>query len=57
MTSGNIIQISVKSSTPGEHGLPKKAVSSAEIHYGGVDGDYNNYRQDKKRVIRIWPSC
>lgn len=49
MNSGNIIQISVKPSTPGEHGLPKKPVNSAEIHFGGVDGDYNNYRQEKKK--------
>mgnify|MGYP001038902452 CR=1 FL=1 len=48
MASGNILQISVKPSTPGEHGLPKKAVDSAEIHFGGVDGDYNNFRQEKK---------
>jgi MOSC domain-containing protein YiiM len=48
MTSGNIIQINVKPSTPDEHGLPKKAVASAEIHFGGVDGDYNTYRQEKK---------
>lgn len=47
--SGNIIQISVKPSTPGEHGLPKIAVPSAEIHFGGVNGDYNNFRQEKKR--------
>ncbi len=49
MNSGKILQISVKSSTPDEHGLPKKAVSSAEIHFGGVDGDYNNFRQEKKK--------
>ena len=48
MNSGKILQISVKPSTPGEHGLPKMSVSSAEIHYGGVDGDYNNFRQEKK---------
>ena len=49
MDSGNILQISVKPSTPDEHGLPKKAVESAEIHFGGVDGDYNNFRQEKKK--------
>ncbi len=48
MNSGKILQISVKPSTTGEHGLPKMSVSSAEIHYGGVDGDYNNFRQEKK---------
>ena len=48
MNSGKILQISVKPSTPGEHGLPKKSVPFAEIHYGGVDGDYNNFRQEKK---------
>ena len=49
MASGNILQISIKPSTPGEHGLQKKAVDSAEIHFGGVDGDYNNFRQEKKK--------
>ena len=49
MTSGNITQISVKPCMPGEHGLPKKPVPSAEIHFGGVDGDYNNFRQEKKK--------
>lgn len=49
MTSGKITQISVKPSTSGEHGLPKIAVPSAEIHFGGLDGDYNNYRQHKKK--------
>ena len=48
MNSGKILQIRVKPSTTGEHGLPKMSVSSAEIHYGGVDGDYNNFRQEKK---------
>ncbi|MDP7036946.1 MAG: MOSC domain-containing protein [Candidatus Marinimicrobia bacterium] len=49
MTSGNIFQINVKPSTPGEHGLPKKSVPFADIHFGGVDGDYNNFRQEKKK--------
>ena len=49
MKLGKILQISVKPDTPGEHGLPKMSVSSAEIHYGGIDGDYNNYRQEKKK--------
>ena len=48
MNSGKILQISVKPSTPGEHGLPKISVPEAEMHFGGVDGDYNTYRQEKK---------
>ena len=49
MNSEKIIQINIKPDTPGKHGLPKMSVSSAEIHYGGVDGDYNTYRQEKKK--------
>ena len=49
MNSGKIIQISVKPSMPGEHGLPKISVPKAEMHFGGVDGDYNTYRQEKKK--------
>ena len=49
MNSGKVLQISVKPSTPGEHGLPKISVPIAEVHFGGVDGDYNTYRQEKKK--------
>ena len=49
MNLGKIIQISVKPSMPGEHGLPKISVPKAEMHFGGVDGDYNTYRQEKKK--------
>ena len=48
MNSGKVLQISVKPSTTGEHGLPKISVPEAEMHFGGVDGDYNTYRQEKK---------
>ncbi len=48
MTKGTILQISVKSETPGEHGLPKIAVSSVKVTSSGLEGDYNRYRQRKK---------
>ena len=46
--SSTILQINVKPNTPGEVGLPKVAVDSADISYLGVEGDYNRFRFNKK---------
>lgn len=45
---GRILQVSVKPRTPGEHGLPKRAVPEARVTVAGVDGDHNAYRARKK---------
>jgi MOSC domain-containing protein YiiM len=41
---GRILQMSVKPKTPGERGLPKRAVTRLEIQATGVTGDFNHYR-------------
>ena len=50
--SSSILQINVKPNTPGEAGLPKIAIDSAEISFLGVEGDYNRFRFNKKKK---WP--
>jgi MOSC domain-containing protein YiiM len=42
--SGRILRLSVKAKTPGEHGLPKSAVSELRVTSAGAEGDYNHYR-------------
>lgn len=44
---GVIHQIHRKPQTPGERGLPKQLVPEARVLSGGVEGDYNKYRQEK----------
>ena len=44
----SIFQINIKPNTPGEAGLPKIAIRSAQISFSGVEGDYNRFRLNKK---------
>jgi len=46
---GEIQEINVKSQTKGEHGLPKKQVSSAFVTRAGVEGDFNVYRHEERQ--------
>ncbi len=46
--SGRVLRVHVKPSTPGEPGLPKRAVPSARLTAEGFDGDFNRYRQESK---------
>ena len=46
--ASSIFQINVKPNTPGEVGLPKVAIDSAQIFFQGVEGDYNRFRANKK---------
>jgi MOSC domain-containing protein YiiM len=39
-----ILRLSIKPETPGEHGLPKRAVPALTITTRGAEGDYNHYR-------------
>jgi MOSC domain-containing protein YiiM len=39
-----VLQLSVKSRTPGEYGLPKQPVPELKITQNGAEGDYNHYR-------------
>src|SRR5262245_41575196 len=41
----HVERLSVKPETPGEYGLPKRAVPELVIDRHGAHGDYNNYRQ------------
>ncbi|MDV3293256.1 MAG: MOSC domain-containing protein [Nitrososphaerales archaeon] len=45
---GRIHQINVKPATPGEHGLPKWPVESAQITRAGLLGDFNIYRHESR---------
>jgi len=42
--TGRILRLSIKPKTPGEHGLPKRAVPSLTLNAQGAEGDYNRYR-------------
>ena len=44
-----IFQISIKPNTPGQVGLPKAPVETATISKSGVEGDYNRFREKKKK--------
>ncbi len=45
---GIIYQLNLKPATSGERGLPKYPVAEARITLRGVEGDYNQYRAEKK---------
>jgi len=45
--TGHISRLSIKSQTPGEYGLPKRAVPSLMITPMGAEGDYNRFRAVK----------
>ena len=44
--TGRVYQINVKPKIPGEHGLPKHSTDSARVSFHGLDGDFNNYREE-----------
>ena len=39
---------SVHSINISEGGVPKLPVSSAKVEYGGLEGDYNKFRNEKR---------
>jgi MOSC domain-containing protein YiiM len=45
--TGRVLQLSVKPETPGEFGLPKRAVPELVISSTGAAGDFNRYRTEK----------
>jgi MOSC domain-containing protein YiiM len=45
--TGRVLQLSVKPETPGEFGLPKRAVSELFVSVAGAAGDFNRYRTEK----------
>lgn len=40
----HVERLSVKAKTPGEFGLPKRAVAELSVTAQGAEGDFNNYR-------------
>ena len=46
---GEVAQISIKNKVDGEVGLPKIAIGEAFINEIGVEGDYNNFRMERKK--------
>ena len=58
--AGTILQVNVKSKVRDERGLPKYAVKHSYVTKQGLDGDYNKYRQTKKKgnkdmAILVYP--
>ncbi|SVD17804.1 uncharacterized protein METZ01_LOCUS370658, partial [marine metagenome] len=58
--AGTILQVSVKSKVPGERGLPKYTVKHSYATKQGLNGDYNKFRQTKKKgnkdmAILVYP--
>ena len=45
--TGRVLQLSVKPETPGEFGLPKRAVPELFVAPSGAAGDFNRYRTEK----------
>ena len=43
---GAVLQLNIKSRTPGEPGLPKIPVQRIAVSEQGVGGDYNNWRME-----------
>ena len=43
-----IVQINVKPNIPMEHGIPKISVNTVMLLESGLEGDYNNFRTNKK---------
>jgi len=44
--TGRVLQLSVKAETPGEFGLPKRAVPELFVSADGAAGDFNRYRTE-----------
>jgi MOSC domain-containing protein YiiM len=44
--TGRVLQLNVKPQTPGEPGLPKRPVPTAQIQALGVEGDFNDWRTE-----------
>ncbi|HEV8195693.1 MAG TPA: MOSC domain-containing protein [Gemmatimonadales bacterium] len=44
---GSVQRLSVKPKTPGQRGLPKRAVPRLRVTPAGAEGDYNHYRTTK----------
>ena len=44
---GIVYQINIKPETPGERGLPKKAIDEVNLTSQGIIGDFNQYRHEE----------
>lgn len=47
MANGRVVRVGVKRETPGERGLPKPSVPSAQVTPSGLEGDFNRYRHEE----------
>ncbi len=45
--TGRVLRLSIKPETPGEFGLPKRAVPALVVSAAGAEGDYNRYRAEQ----------
>jgi MOSC domain-containing protein YiiM len=45
--TGRLLRLSIKPETPGEYGLPKRAVPELTVTAAGAEGDYNRYRSEQ----------
>lgn len=46
--AGKVYRLNRKPETPGERGLPKRSLQSAEVTEQGIVGDFNRYRHEAK---------
>ncbi|HLN51973.1 MAG TPA: MOSC domain-containing protein [Thermoplasmata archaeon] len=45
---GRVVRLGAKPRTPGQRGLPKPALAKVTVARGGVEGDYNVWRQEER---------
>lgn len=45
---GRVFRLHLKPETPGERGLPKRAVPAVRLKHSGLEGDFNRYRHEEK---------
>ncbi len=50
--TGQLLRLSIKPETPGEYGLPKRAVPELTVTAAGAEGDYNRYRSEELAADR-----
>jgi len=45
---GTVVGLHRKPEVPGERGLPKRPVDALRVELGGVEGDFNRWRQEER---------
>jgi len=45
---GRVVGLHIKPETPGERGIPKRAIPEVRLLHTGLSGDFNRYRHEEK---------